>query len=348
VNSIVIKIGSRFVSQKDSVFFIAEAGVNHNGDFELAKKLILEASLAGADAVKFQSFDTDSLILEDVKKAEYQIKSGEAGETQSQMLRRLELKIDQMQLLQAYAQSLNIIFLTTPFDELSLDQLDVLDLPAYKIASTDITNLPFLEKVAQKGKPILLSTGMAYLTEIEKALSIIYKYHRQVILLQCTAGYPIDDRDVNLRVMDTYRAYFGVLTGYSDHSKGVGVAPFSVAAGAVVVEKHFTLDKKMSGPDHAASLNPQELKECIGQARYVDQILGDACKFPLLSEIPLRLSLQKNLVAKEVILKGDQFSIDNVVAKRTGGVGISPFYFETLSGKFSPRQFEKGEIIELH
>lgn len=252
-----INVGDFSLNTESPIFIIAEAGVNHNGDLEIAKKLIDLASEAGANAVKFQTFKTENLILKDVQKAQYQKKTTDSKESQFEMLKKLEVSKEQNQELKKYCKKKSIIFLTTPFDEKSLDDLDDLNLLAYKIASTDTTNLPFLKKIAKKGKPIFLSTGMSYLTEVKIALETIYEYNKDVVLLQCTANYPIKNNEANLNVINTYKKCFDVLLGYSDHSVGIGAAPYSVPMGVVVVEKHFTYDKNLSGPDHKASLSPE-------------------------------------------------------------------------------------------
>jgi N,N'-diacetyllegionaminate synthase len=338
-------VGNQHISENSGVFFIAEAGVNHCGRLDLAKKLIELAANAGANAVKFQSFVTAELILPNVKKAAYQQRDN-SDETQADMLQKLELSTTAMKELQEYAKKCHILFLTTPFDHVSLYALDALDLPVYKISSTDVTNVAFIEQIAQRQKPIFISTGMSDLDEIEKALYTIFKYHRQVVLLQCTAGYPIADTDVHLRVLHTFASMFDVLVGYSDHTEGIGAAPFAVTAGAVVIEKHFTLDKMLPGPDHKASLDPEELAQCIAQVRYAEKLRGDYTKYPLPSELSLKKSLQKSLVCQTPIRPGDCFTIQNVVAKRTGGHGLDAIFWPTLEGVVSTRGYSPGDLIE--
>ena len=342
-----IKINDIKIGYENSTFIIAEAGVNHNGDMELAKKLIDLASDAGANAVKFQTFKAEHLILPKVDKAPYQKLTTEKTETQMEMLKKLEVSKSQNIELSNYCKKKNIIFLTTPFDEFSLSKLDDLNLPAYKIASTDITNLPFLKKVARKRKPIFLSTGMSYLSEIELALKTIYEFNKDVILLQCTANYPISDSEANLNVINTFKENFDILIGFSDHTVGVGAAPFSIPMGTCLIEKHFTLDKTQEGPDQMASLSPDELIEFVKVVRKVDQYMGTNLKTPNLSETKTRVSLQKCLVASKKIKKGELFSEDNVVAKRTGGFGISPIYYEEVFGKESDKDYLENDIILL-
>lgn len=342
-----LTIENKIISQDSATFVIAEAGVNHGGDMNVAKKLIDIASDAGADAVKFQTFKSENLILENVKKAPYQQQTTSASESQIDMLKKLEVTREQNLELKEYCKKKNIIFLTTPFDEESLDQIDELNLPAYKIASTDTTNLPFLEKVAQKGKPIFLSTGMTYLSEIEMALETIVQHNKDVVLLQCTANYPIEDNEANLNIINTFKKQFDILVGYSDHSVGIGAAPYAIPMGAKVVEKHFTLDKSLEGPDHRASLSPEELKEFVKTVKTVDKYMGSTIKKPNLSETKTRNSLQKCLVAIETIKKGEKFTANNIVAKRTGGNGISPIYYKDVVGKIATKDYKKDEILEI-
>jgi N-acetylneuraminate synthase len=342
-----IKVSNRLISNDSSVFIIAEAGVNHNGNMEIAKKLIDAAVNAKADAVKFQAFKTENLILEDVQKAPYQKITTDGKESQFSMLKKLELTKKQNQELINYCKNYGIIFLTTPFDEKSLDDLDDLDLPAYKVASTDLTNIPFLRKIAHKRKPIFLSTGMSYLSEIVMALNAIYPINKEVILLQCTANYPIKDEEANLAVINTFKSLFDIQIGYSDHSVGIGASPFAVPMGVKVVEKHFTLDKNQPGPDHRASLSPDELKEFVETIRRVEKYLGKGIKKPSLAETNTRISLQKYLVASKNILRGERFSDNNVIAMRTGGKGISPIYFDEILDIKAKKNFNKYEIIEI-
>jgi N,N'-diacetyllegionaminate synthase len=342
-----IIIKNKVVSSKSRTFVIAEAGVNHGGNMEIAKKLIDLAVEAKTDAVKFQTFKTENLILSDIQKAPYQKDTTDAGESQYDMLKRLEVTREQNLELKQYCIDKGIIFLTTPFDEESLEELDELDLPAYKVASTDTTNLPFLKKIAKKGKPIFLSTGMSYLSEVRLALETIYEYNKDVVLLQCTANYPIQDNEANLAVINTYRNNFDILLGYSDHSIGVGAAPFAIPMGAKVVEKHFTLDKTDEGPDHAASLSPDELIDFVKTVRRVDAYMGSEIKEPSLSEHNTRKSLQKCMVASQNIKKGEFFSEDNIVAKRTGGVGISPIDYAGIIERKSNRNYKKNEVVSI-
>lgn len=340
-----VKIAGRSINSNSPVFIIAEAGVNHNGRMDMAKRLVDAACRAGADAVKFQAFRTEALILSNVSKAGYQVKNSGAGESQSEMLKKLELSADQNRTLKEYCRKKGILFLTTPFDEISLDELDALDLDAYKVASTDITNLLFLRKVARKGKPVILSTGMATMADVKKALAAVRPLNKRIVLLQCSANYPVADDEVNLRVLEAYRKQFGILVGYSDHTRGLGASPYAVAAGARVIEKHLTLDKNLPGPDHKASLDPSEFKELVREIRRVEQFLGSAQKDLTSSETANRKSLQKCLVAAVAVAAGEPLTVRNMIGKRTGGVGVSVSDYTQLIGRKASRNYAKDDII---
>lgn len=342
-----IQIGNYTVSRELPAFIIGEAGVNHNGDVNIAEKLVDAACDAGVNAVKFQMFRAEDLILRNIAKAPYQKETTEAKQSQFDMLKGLELENEAYRRLMEYCGEKGIIFLCTPFDKGSLDRLDALGIPAYKVAATDVTNIQFLRQVAEKGKPIILSAGMCYLEEIQIALEAIYPINRDVMLLQCTANYPLSDDEVNLNVIDTLKEEFDVIVGYSDHSVGIGAAPFAVAKGAKVIEKHFTLSRSMSGPDHRASVEPDELKQLVRDIRRVETYMGFPVKVPTLSEQFTRKSLQKCLVARKAIHAGDVFSDDNVTAKRTGGEGISALYYRYVNGKKADRDYDPNDIIRL-
>ena len=314
---------------------------------DIAKKMIDEAVAAGVDAVKFQCFKTDNLILKNVTKAPYQLKTTQAGETQYEMLKKLEVTREQNEILMDYCRKSGIIFLSTPFDKESLDELDELGVEAFKVAATDITNIQLLRQIASKGKPMIVSAGMCYLEEVQVALKAIYEINRDVILLQCTANYPIMDSEANIGVIDTFREHFDILVGYSDHSQGVGASPFAVAKGAKVIEKHFTLDKNMDGPDQKASVDSRELKQLVSDVRRVERYIGNGIKMPTLAEQHTRISLQKSLVAAMPIKNGELFSECNLVAKRTNGVGISALYIDKLIGTKANRDYSVNDIIEV-
>ncbi|MCQ9206954.1 MAG: N-acetylneuraminate synthase [Omnitrophica bacterium] len=341
-----IKIGDFTVSEDSRTFIIAEAGVNHNGDMDIAERLIDCAVRAKADAVKFQAFKAERLILRNAPKAPYQLQTTDSSESQFEMLEKLEVTKEQSARLKGYCENKGIIFLITPFDESSLEELDDLDPAAYKVSSTDITNFPFLKRIAKKQKPVILSTGMAYLSEVRTALSSIFPFTKDLILLQCTANYPVPDEEVNLRVLDTYREEFDILIGYSDHSAGIGAGAYAVAKGAKVIEKHFTLDKKFTGPDHRASLSPVELEQFVREIRKAERYLGLRAKAPTPSELKTRKLLLKYLVTARSIKKGEVFTAHNIAAKRTGGRGIAPIYSEKIIGREADRAYEKNEILE--
>lgn len=342
----VVEIGGKKIGAFERTFVIAEAGVNHNGDMELAKKMIDVAVNAGADAVKFQAFKADKLILQNVEKAPYQKVTTSNVETQYEMLKRLEVTSKQSEDLMHYCKEKNIIFLSTPFEKASLDELDEQGVLAFKVAATDLTNIQFLRQVAEKGKPIILSAGMCYLEEVRRALEAIYPINKNVILLQCTANYPIQDTEANISVIRTLQDEFDILVGYSDHSQGVGASPYAVAIGAKVIEKHFTLDKSLSGPDQKASVTPEELVQLVTDIRRVEAYLGDGIKMPSCSEQMTRKSLQKCLVASCEIRKEEKFSETNIVAKRTNGIGISAIYYDDIVGRIAMRDYHKDEIID--
>lgn len=340
-----IVIENKIISRDSPVFIIAEAGVNHNGDMNLAKKMIDVAVGAGVDAVKFQAFKTDKLILKDVDKAPYQKRTSNKKESQYNMLKNLEISKYQTLELIDYCKKKNILFLSTPFEKDSLEELDRMGVAAFKIAATDLTNIQFLRQVAQKGKPIILSAGMCYMEEVEKALEAIHMINRQVVLLQCTANYPISDEEANIKVVQTFQKHFSILTGYSDHSQGVGASPYAVALGAKVIEKHFTIDKALSGPDQKASVMPEELLKLVQEIRRVEKYLGNGEKMPTCSEQMTRKSLQKCLVASKRIKAGEMFQGENIVAKRTDGKGISALYYDDVIRIKAKRTYNEDDII---
>lgn len=342
-----IRIGTMEISEKAPVYIIGEAGVNHNGSLETAIKLIDAAYEAGVNAVKFQMFKSEEIILKDIDKAPYQKRTTDAAQSQYEMLKKLELTNENNRYLKEYSQKKGITFLSTPFEKKSLEELAALDLPAIKIAATDVTNIQYLKQIASLGKPMILSAGMCYLEEITKALEAIYPLNKDVVLLQCTANYPLEDEEVNLNVIDTLKKEFDILIGYSDHSKGIGAAPYAVTKGAKVIEKHFTLDRNAEGPDHKASVTPNELKQLVQDVRRVERYLGSPIKVPTYSEQFTRRSLQKCFVAAKEIKKGDIFTDENIVAKRTNGVGISALYYEDLLGTTAIKDFMKDDIIEV-
>lgn len=330
-------------------FVIAEAGVNHNGSLDMAKKLVDVASDAGADSVKFQTFKTEKLVSRYAQKAEYQRESTDREESQFEMLKKLELSFHDYKKLFFYCKEKRIMFMSTPFDEGSADMLDKLGMEVFKIPSGEITNLPYLRRIASYGKKILLSTGMSNLSEIEKALDVlmISKIKKKdITILHCNTEYPTPTKDVNIRAMLTVKEAFHVDIGYSDHTLGIEIPVAAVALGASVIEKHFTLDKNMCGPDHKASLDPEELKAMLHAIRNVEEALGDGIKRPSLSELKNIPIVRKSIVAATNIRKGEIFSEDNVTVKRPG-TGISPMEWDNILGRKAERNFMKDTLIEI-
>jgi len=330
-----------------SVFIIAEAGVNHNGSMELAKKLIDVASEAGVDAVKFQTFKTENLVSVNAQKAEYQKETTDANESQFDMIKKLELDIDTHYELIAYCKSKNIMFLSTPFDLDSVDLLNELELPIFKIPSGEITNLPYLRKIGALNKKVILSTGMADIGEIEDALDILIgagTLKENITVLHANTMYPTPMEDVNLKAMVTIGNTFDVAYGYSDHTLGVEVDIAAVAMGATVIEKHFTLDKNMEGPDHKASLEPDELIIMVKSIRNIEIALGSTVKKPSRSEIPNMKIARKSIVASCSIKKGEILNKDNLSIKRPSG-GISPMRWDEVIGMIATRDYSEDELI---
>lgn len=329
------------------VFIIAEAGVNHNGDIQLAKRLIDEASMAGADAVKFQSFKAEKLVTKDARKAEYQEKTTDIKQNQFQMIKSLELDYGKHMKLIDYCKSKNIMFLSSPFDLESIDLLNDLGLQMFKIPSGEITNLPYLRKIGSLKKKIILSTGMSNLGDIEKALKILeVEGTKDITVLHCNTEYPTPMEDVNLLAMNTIKDAFKVKAGYSDHTLGIEVPIAAVALGATVIEKHFTLDKSMEGPDHKASLEPKELKKMVESIRNIEKALGDGIKIPSSSETKNINIARKSIVAVKNIKKGEFFTEDNLDIKRPGD-GLSPMRWDELIGRKAIRDFKEDELVEI-
>jgi len=332
------------------VFIIAEAGVNHNGSIETAKKLVDVAVEAGADAVKFQTFKAESLVSKYASKADYQKRTTDADESQFEMIKRLELSEADHRELIDYCRDKGIVFLSTPFDIESADFLNSLGLETFKIPSGEITNLPYLRKIGELKKEVVLSTGMSDLGEIRDALDILVSAGTplsKITVLHCNTEYPTPFEDVNLRAMLTIKEAFpDVKIGYSDHTLGITVPIAAVALGATVIEKHFTLDKNMSGPDHRASLEPAELKDMVGAIRDIEIAMGDGIKKPSSSEIKNKPVARKSIVAARDIKKGEKFTEENLAVKRPGN-GINPMRWDDVMGKEAPRYFKQDEPIEL-
>jgi N,N'-diacetyllegionaminate synthase len=328
---------------------IAEAGVNHNGDLGVARKLIDVAAAAGADLIKFQTFSADRLVTVHAAKAGYQNQTTDADESQHAMIKRLELTREMHVDLIAHCKSRGIHFFSTGFDEASVDLLVELGMDRFKIPSGEITNLPYLRHVGHYGKHVILSSGMATLSEIEAALDVLELAgtpRDRITVLHCNTDYPTPMADVNLRAMLTIKAAFGVAVGYSDHTQGIEVAIAAATLGATVIEKHFTLDRNLPGPDHRASLEPPELKAMIVSIRNIEQALGDGIKRPSAGEAKNIPIARRSLVAARSIRAGEIFSEHNVAAKRPG-TGLSPMRWDEVLGHKAPRSFAPDELIEL-
>ncbi|EQA53835.1 N-acetylneuraminate synthase [Leptospira kmetyi] len=328
---------------------IAEAGVNHNGDMDLALKLIDAASEAGADIVKFQTFEAERLATRSAKKADYQTATTGSEESQFEMLKKLELSKKDHEILIRRCKEKKIEFLSTAFDPQSLIFLEGLNLSRYKIPSGEITNLPYVRKIGTLGKPVILSSGMSTLGEIESAISVLEKAgtkRENITVLHCNTEYPTPFSDVNLLAMRSIAESFKVQVGYSDHTAGIEVSIAAVALGASVIEKHFTLDRSLPGPDHKASLEPEELKTMIRSIRNIEQSLGDGIKRPSQSEAKNISIARKSLVAANPIRSGEIFSYENLTAKRPGN-GISPMRLDEIVGLKAKRDFSEDELIDL-
>lgn len=329
------------------VLVIAEAGVNHNGSLELAKKLALEAKNAGADIVKFQTAKLESLVSRKAAMAEYQRQNTGKDESQKDMLAKLLLEFDEFAELKQYCQSIGISFLSTPFDLESIVFLEELGCDIWKIPSGEVTNLPYLEKIAQTHKPIILSTGMCTISEVEACMKVLQEQEAGAItLLHCTTQYPTPYKDVNLKAMLTLKEKFDCPIGYSDHTAGIEVPIAAVAMGATVIEKHFTLDRNMEGPDHKASLEPQELKAMIDFIRHIEMSLGTGIKEPATCELANRDVARKSIIAARDIKAGEKFTEENLTTKRPGN-GISPMKWRDIIGMKAIRDFSEDELIEI-
>jgi N,N'-diacetyllegionaminate synthase len=334
---------------KKKVIVIAEAGVNHNGDINLAKRLIDVAAEANADFVKFQTFTADSIVTRAAKKAVYQAQNMGFSESQHEMLRRLELTPDMHNELIAHCATRKIEFFSTAFDIESVNLLVSLGQNHFKIPSGEITNLPYLRQIGQLGKTVIMSTGMSTLGEIEAAIDVLEHsgtQRKNITVLHCTTEYPTPMAEVNLYAMLSIHHAFGVKVGYSDHTHGIEVSIAAVAMGASVIEKHFTLDRNLPGPDHKASLEPKELKEMVSAIRNIEIALGDGIKRLTPSEARNKSVMRKSIVAIKKIEKGEIFNLQNITVKRPG-TGISPMHWDEVIGRTSTRDFEENELIDL-
>ena len=330
-----------------NIFIIAEAGVNHNGDVSIAKELIDAAKSAGANAVKFQTFKAEHLVSKVAQKADYQKQVSETDESQLEMLKKLELSYDDFKDLKKYCEEKGILFLSTAFDFDSIDFLESLEMPIYKVPSGEITNLPYLMKIASTGKPVIMSTGMSDLDEVGLALEVLRDNGvGTMTLLHCNTQYPTPFEDANLKAMLTLKKRFGLAVGYSDHTLGIEAPIAAIALGATVIEKHFTLDKSLVGPDHKASLDPQELKAMVTSIRNIEVALGNGIKQPSVSESMNKEVARKSIVARRNIVKGEIFTQDNLTVKRPGN-GISPIKWFEVLGMSAERDFYEDELIDL-
>ena len=337
----------KIINENAPVFIIAEAGVNHNGSIALAKQLIDVAAKAGADAVKFQTFIAEEVVSTDAPKAEYQKQTTDSNESQLDMIKKLELSKEDHQELMDYAKQKNIMFLSTPFDEKSVDLLIELKVPLIKISSGEITNHPFLKYIAKKGLPIILSTGMSTLEEVAMAVSVIKEAGcNNLTLLHCTSNYPARVEDCNLLAMKTMSDAFDVPVGYSDHTPGIYVPLAAAAMGACVIEKHFTLDKNLLGPDHRASLEPIELEEMVHGIRLVEKARGSSMKTLVESELEVRDVTRRSIVAKVDIPAGTVITEDMLTFKRPN-IGISPKDRDKIIGQISISNIKKDSLINL-
>ncbi len=327
------------------VFVIAEAGVNHNGNIEIAKQLIDAASEAGADAVKFQTFQADSLVCRTAKKAEYQLETTDRTETQYDMLKKLELTPQMHRELIEHCLKKNIMFLSTPFDLESIKLLSELGMQIYKIPSGEITNLPYLREIAKQQKKIILSTGMSSMDEVKAAVNVLKNNGTEdITLLHCNTQYPTPISDVNLLAMVKMREETGLPVGYSDHTQGIEVPIAAAALGAEVIEKHFTLDRKMEGPDHKASLEPQELMQMVVGIRKIESALGSKIKQVSESEMTNVAIVRKSIVAAANIKRGEKYTEKNITTKRPA-TGISPMLWDEIIGKTADRDYKVDEMI---
>lgn len=330
-----------------SVLIIAEAGVNHNGNLDLALKMVDEAKRAGADIVKFQTAIPEKVISKYADKAEYQKKTTGNEESQLEMCKRIHLKLSDYDIIKKYCEEAGIEFLSTPFDLESIDYLEKLGMRLWKIPSGEITNLPYLIKIAKTGKPVIMSTGMAELNEVEEAVNVLKENGAgEITLLHCTTEYPAPFESVNLRAMNTLREKFGTEAGYSDHTVGFEVAVAAAVLGASVVEKHFTLNHNMEGPDHKASLEPEEFEVMVNNIRLIEKAMGDGVKQPAEAEKKNIAIARKSIVAAKDIKKGEIFTEENITVKRPGS-GISPMKWFEVLGTEAVRDFGEDELIEL-
>ena len=338
-----VEFGNIYIGDGKKIFIIAEIGVNHNGDVNLAKKMIKEAAKSGANAVKFQTFIAKDMLTKHTKKAKYQEKNSKTS-LQMEMIEKLQLNKDDFFEISEYAKSNNVLFLSSPFDIKSVDLLDELDVPGFKVGSGEINNFELLESIERKDKPIILSTGMSTLDEIQETFDFI-KNKNKLIILHCITGYPSKFEDANLKFINTLKEKFKVPIGFSDHSPGIELAIAAVGLGACVIEKHFTLDKTLDGPDHQASLEPHEFKAMVDAIRNVEIAMGDGVRRISDSELEIKKVARKSIVAACDIPSGSTLS-DGMLAIKRPGTGIEPKYFKSLIGKKAKVDIKKDDLIK--
>lgn len=343
----IIKIGSRTIGDGSPVFIIAEAGVNHNGSLEIAQRLVEEAANCGADCVKFQTFKAERVVTQKAPKAKYQLETTDRTESQIDMLRKIELKPEHHVKLKKYAEKLGMIFLSTPYSFEDVDFLESIGVLAYKVASGQIVEHAFLCKIAKTGKPLFLSTGMATLGEIDAALTAVLKAgNDKVILLQCTTNYPSRIEDANLKVIQNLKSIFGCLVGYSDHTIGDEAAITAVALGANVIEKHFTLDKNLPGPDHSTSITPIELRSFAEKIHKIETALGKGYKEPTALEKENAINMRRSITASRDIRKDEIITEDKITFKRPA-TGLPPQFYDMIIGKKAARDILADELLQM-
>lgn len=341
-----VRIGDRLIGKGEPVFVVAEAGVNHNGKVDLGKKLVDAAKASGADAVKFQTFKAQQLVTKTAEKAKYQKQSG-LKESQYEMLRKLQLSFEDIKKLFNHAKQRHIIFLSSAFDEESVDLLDQLGVCAFKVASGEITNFPLLQRIAAKKKPVIVSTGMSTYEEMEEALVTLKKSGaKEIVLLHCVTSYPARIEDANLMMIETLRNRFKLPVGFSDHTQSIRVPAAAVALGAVLIEKHFTLSNDLPGPDHKASLEPNEFKQMVTAIREVEKSLGDGKKRLTVDEEEIKKTVRRSIVARVRIPKGTVIRDDMLDFKRPG-IGLRPGDLGKVVGKKAKKSIEADELISL-
>ncbi len=343
-----VRIGTRAVGPGQACLVVAEAGVNHNGDPATALRLVDAAVAAGADAVKFQSFVAADLVTATARKASYQEETTGAGGSQLAMLRALELEPEAQARIKAHCDAAGILYLCTPYDHRSIDRLDALDVAAFKVASTDTTNVPLLRYLAGKGRPVILSTGMCSLADVELAVDTLRRggLENHIVLLQCTAEYPAPLDEINLRAMRTLEQAFLCPAGFSDHTRGIEAASWAVALGACMVEKHFTLSRRMEGPDHRASLEPAEMARLVQTVRRVEAALGSGRKEVTPSEAANRDRMRKSLVVTRPVRAGERISARDLACKRPGN-GLPPSWLDRVSGRRAARDLEADTLLTM-